>query len=659
MTVAAAGTAALLPARLRNFFAAALSALLLLWLPLSIIPIIDGLLFVATPLDVARDLALLWWLALVPATLLAVVSWLVQRLAPRAGMAPDRASLMAWSLLLLPLTWVIAWQAARMGWQWARAIAGADLVVSQEGRAWATLALMVLTVLLLRRGRLRRAVQRFAVGLASAAPLAVGALAMGAIAILVNPPTLLRGAAEVPRAAGANAAPDIIVITLDAVAAADADVCNPASTVMPRLARVAAGASCFTRFYAASNFTTATTSTLETGVLPWTHFATQPDATMAPDTRTRTLAAQLHAQGWRTYMLTDNLLASPRHRGTWPGYSGAELVTTTLHGNGFREAMSLLPDTALSRLVATSINFLGAFDIALHGEQSPYTSDSTYADVRALLQTEPGAARGGAPLFVWAHTLPPHSPYLPPPSTKYRLLPKGELETWRDMMRDNVAYPPPTQPLVDKHRLRYRESLMAADAVLGAFLDELQRQGRLERALLLISSDHGESFEHGFLGHAGALTHDTLLRVPLVVKLPGQTQGRVVDVPVSQADIAPTLLDLAGAPPLERAQGRSLRDALEGRPLAPAPVFAMTMERQNRFRPLAQGHFAVIDGPLKLTLNLDPVSARPATLFDLLADPGEQRDLAAEQPNAVARLSALVRGRIVAAEAARQAAAVR
>lgn len=659
MSPGPASAAPLPAARFGPFLAAALSALTLLWLPLSIIPVIDGLLFVASAGEVLRDLALLWWLALLPAATLAAVAVLLRAGARRLGASTEAAALLAWCLLLLPLAWACVWQAARMGWQWARAIARADLAISQEGRVLAAALLLVLLALLLRRGRLRRAVHRFAAALVAAAPLAAAVLVLGLLAILPNPPSLLRGAADVAPPPGAAARPDIILITLDAVAAADADACNPASATMPNLARLAARSNCFTRFYAASNFTTATTSTMETGLLPWTHFAVQPDATMAPATRAHTMAAQLHAQGWHTESLTDNLLASPRHRGTWPSYSRAELVSTTLHGNGFRETMTLLPDTALPRLVAAAVNFLGAFDMALHGEQSPYTSERTYAALRTLLAQERGSAGDAAPLFVWAHTLPPHSPYLPPPSTKYRLLPRGELETWRELMRDNVNYPPATQALVDKHRLRYRESLMAADAALGAFLDELQRQGRLDRALVIVSSDHGESFEHGFLGHAGTLTHDALLRVPLVVKLPGQQLGRVVDAPVSQADLAPTVLDLAGVVALPRAQGRSLRDALEGRPLAPRPVYAMTMERQNRFRPLAQGRFVVIDGDHKLTLELDPSSARtPAPrLFDLRQDPGETRDLAAARPDVVERLQALLRQRIAEAEAARQQAA--
>ena len=90
--------------------------------------------------------------------------------------------------------------------------------------------------------------------------------------------------------------------------------------------------------------------------------------------------------------------------------------------------------------------------------------------------------------------------------------------------------------------------------------------------------------------------------------------------------------------------------------MATVPVFAMTMERQSRFRPIAHGRVAVIDDHHKLTLRLDAGSP-PPTLFDVAADLAEATDLAPQRPDAVARLSALVTARIAAAEAARQAAA--
>jgi len=632
-------------------FAAAVVATSLLWLPLAIIPIIDGMLFVASTGEVLRDLALLWWLGLLPAAGLATAGWVVARGAALSGVAFARAGLAGWCVLLLPFGWVCAWLALRMAWQWVRAVTGVDLLITQEVRAAAVLVLTGTLAWGLWRTGLRAVVTRVALALASRWPVAAVVLTLGIVPIAMKPPSVLSfTTAAAPTGSASTDSPDIFLISLDALAAADADACNPESATMPRLAEFAQHATCFERFYTASNFTTPTTSTMESGLLPWTHFATQPDAKMSHETRGHTMAAVLKAEGWRVHSVTDNLLASPRHRGTFAAYTSSGFVHTTLFSNGLREAMTMFPDTALPRLVATSLALLGAFDIALHGQNSPYESERTYAEVRALLAREGRVA----PLFVWAHTLPPHAPFLPPPSTKYRLLPKGELDTWREMLADNIDYPASIQPLVDKHRLRYRESIMAADAALGAFLDELQRLGRLESALIIITSDHGESFEKGYYGHAGPLTHDALIRVPLVIKLSGQTTARKVDMQVSQADLAPTILDLVGAPPLPRAEGRSLRDVLEGRPMAAVPVFAMTMERQSRFKPLDRGRYVVIDGDDKLTLRLDPTAATPAaaTLHDLRADPTETHDLAAAQPARVAALQAVLRQRLAAAAAA-------
>jgi arylsulfatase A-like enzyme len=248
--------------------------------------------------------------------------------------------------------------------------------------------------------------------------------------------------------------------------------------------------------------------------------------------------------------------------------------------------------------------------------------------------------------------MPPHAPYLPPAFTRHRLLPAGELEHWHEFMQENMPYGPKAQPLVDKHHLRYRESMMGADESLGRLLDELQRLGRLERALVIITSDHGESFEHNFIGHAGPLLHDAVTRVPLVVKLPGQTLGRVVDTPVSQADLAPTVLDIVGAQALPHAEGRSLRAALEGRVLPPVPVFMMSLERQTRFQPLRLGHYAVIDESNKLIWHLGEDRIE---LYDLQSDPHELSNLATQRPQTVNRLQSLLRQRIASAEATRAA----
>ena len=646
-----------------RLFGAALSAVLLLWLPVATLPILDGMLFVAAGAEVLRDLGLLAWLGMLVALLLALLATALRVGLALAGVPRHRCHTAAWCVVLLPLAWVSAWHTLRMAWQWLRTVAGLDLLITQELRLLAVALLVLGFAALVRRLTVQRLVAAAAATLLAARPLAAGVLLLGALAIAYTPPTVLWhdiGLAQTvaPSNLPSQTAqpvpgrrPDVLVISLDAVSALDAEVCNPASAHMPRLAAFAQGATCFDRFYTASNFTTPTTSTMESGLLPWSHFATQPDAKMAHGTRQHTLARVLQQAGWQTHFVSDNLLASPRHRGTFAAYDSVGFAPTTLYGNGFREALTVFPDTALPRLAATAMSFLGALDMVLHGDQSPYESERVYSELRQLLAPV-AAGQPRQPLFVWAHTLPPHSPYLPPATTRYRLLPKGELEVWQDFLPDNISYRPAQQGLVDKHRLRYREAMMAADAALGDFLDELKRQGRLQHMLVVITSDHGESFEKGFLGHAGPLTHEALIRVPLVIKLPGATQGRVVTQPVSQADLAPTLLDWLGQPPLPQQEGRSLRPVFQGNTLAEAPVFSMTMERQSRFLPLTQGHFVMIDGPYKLTLRLPLPQTRDAasTLFNIVEDAAETHNLVSAQPERAASMQQALMTRLAAAE---------
>jgi arylsulfatase A-like enzyme len=358
------------------------------------------------------------------------------------------------------------------------------------------------------------------------------------------------------------------------------------------------------------------------------------------------MAHALREAGFSVQSITANILASPRHHTTDAAYDSERIADSTSLGLKPRVALTFFPDTSLAFWAASIIPFLDTLDVYLHGDRQPYDPRFAYDAVPAMLDTAPP----DRPKFLWVHTLPPHDPFLPPKSTKYRLLPRGELERWNEL-RGMGPYSTSEQGFIDKHRLRYRESIMGADEALGELLDALERSGRLANAIVIVSSDHGESFERGFLGHAGQLVHDAVLRVPLVIKLPGQAAGRVVDTPVSLADLAPTVLDLTGAAPLPHAEGRSLRPALLGQPLKTVPVFAMSMERQSRFTSIAVGHYAVIDGKYKLVLHL---GEKRRELFDLDTDPYELTDLAAREPEVTARLEALITGRLALAEARRK-----
>ncbi|MFZ5479643.1 MAG: sulfatase [Myxococcota bacterium] len=108
-----------------------------------------------------------------------------------------------------------------------------------------------------------------------------------------------------------------------------------------------------------------------------------------------------------------------------------------------------------------------------------------------------------------------------------------------------------------------------ADTQLGLLLAGLGERGVLDEAVLVVLSDHGEQLgEHGLFGHC-CETNDEEAHVPLLVRLPGgEGGGRRVTGFVELVDVMPTLLEVAGAEPPARAQGRSLVPALRGEPFA-------------------------------------------------------------------------------------------
>jgi arylsulfatase A-like enzyme len=197
----------------------------------------------------------------------------------------------------------------------------------------------------------------------------------------------------------------------------------------------------------------------------------------------------------------------------------------------------------------------------------------------------------------------------------------------------------------------YDQSIRWVDRLVGVLLDELERQDLLQRTVVVIAADHGEAFlEHGREGHAQDL-HGEVTHVPLVILPPFLLEPGVrVRTTVSNADVWPTLLDLLGLPPLPNADGRSLVPLVLAAGGAGEPADAASLERPV-FAQLERGWgqprvknsaslVSVTDHGLRLLTALS--GKAPTELFDRVADPTEQHDLAAADPGAAKRLRALV-----------------
>jgi arylsulfatase A-like enzyme len=167
----------------------------------------------------------------------------------------------------------------------------------------------------------------------------------------------------------------------------------------------------------------------------------------------------------------------------------------------------------------------------------------------------------GEHLFLWVHYMEPHGPYLPP-------------KVYRNLFDINAFHAPSEIPLhaegdnsgdggipfyqqyglspvpVDgrDYLLRYAAEVRYMDFGIGQLLMELMTRGFLDDALVVIGADHGEALtdDHGFyFSHENGLTEDQIA-VPLLIHFPGCEAGCVVERPVSNVDILPTVLDLLG-----------------------------------------------------------------------------------------------------------------
>jgi arylsulfatase A-like enzyme len=244
--------------------------------------------------------------------------------------------------------------------------------------------------------------------------------------------------------------------------------------------------------------------------------------------------------------------------------------------------------------------------------------------------------RSHAPFFLFVHYFDAHFVYHHHPDHDLTAGYHGPLRPGMDIwdlrnMRDRLT-PEDLAYLVGL----YREEIAFTDAQLGRLLDQLHASHLDENTLVVVAADHGEEFmRRGWIGHTRTL-YDELLHVPLVMRLPGRLAPRALDVPVTNLDVAPTVLELVGLEPDAGAQGISLVPYLaQGAPPVPErdlrAEVSFVAPRRDVHEEQTVFLTALMRGDLKLVHDL--ASGRFA-LYDRAADPGERVDTFASDPRA-------------------------
>lgn len=361
----------------------------------------------------------------------------------------------------------------------------------------------------------------------------------------------------------------------------------------------------FTNAYSTASWTRPAAASLLTSLYPSFHGANVGG--LADEVRT--LAERFRAAGWSTSAFVTN-------------------------GNVFAKGYGF--DQGFDRFV-TFRSVKGA-----PGEDKNRPARSGEVNVEVLAHMK---QFGDEPFFLFIHSVDPHEPYDPP--EEYRGLftdrqYSGQIrprETKREILRSTKT------TALDREFIEglYDEDIRYQDDMFNELIEGMEDLDLADDLLTVLTSDHGEEFyEHGDWGH-GKRAWEEVLRIPLLITLPkghDANHGLRVTNLVQIVDIMPTLLKWFGIDEVERIQGDSLDKYFDGG-IPETGRLIYTEEPRNTW-----ALYTLRRGSKKLVIRSDfkgdedQTSIHPSEylLFDLVDDPGEQRDLASREPEIVSNL---------------------
>jgi arylsulfatase A-like enzyme len=456
---------------------------------------------------------------------------------------------------------------------------------------------------------------------------------VAAVALWTNGVYLFRDYEHSGKTIAASNLPDIYLITIDALRADDMSVYGYHLPTTPNLERFAQRSSTFEYFVANSNFTTPTTTSIETGVLPWSHRVFQLWGFLRQRS-TENLGAVLRQRGYYTAMISPNVLASPIQHRTQDSYDAIEYPFPLGSYSVWRHATFVGTDSQSTFSVSVLghlVKLACYLDMLVWGDRYPYPAETVFDQARTLAER----VKTTQPVFMWTHILPPHDPYWPPTAFRRRFLSAEKLKSYVNPSSTDTHQLSGVSPT--EHRARYDEMVLYADHAVGDFLDWLDRTGRLDRSIVIVSADHGESFEHNWFSHTGPHLYNGLIHIPLLIHLPGQKEGARVTYLAQQADLLPTILDLVGGAVPGYTDGVSLKPALQGKPMPERYIFSMNLEPNRVFDPITKGTIAVLDDEFKYVNYLD---RHQEALYRYKTDQVEDHNLIGSEPEVAARMRA-------------------
>jgi len=448
--------------------------------------------------------------------------------------------------------------------------------------------------------------------------------------------------------------PNILILVLDALSARNMSLYGYNRQTTPKLEEFAEQATIYHRHYASGNFTSPGTASLLTGVYPWNHRAFHLQAqTIDKYSRlnlfsllssdyfsfayTHNSYAYILLQQFQTYIddlvkMSDLALFSANYADLW-------------FNRDYRIANEAEQILNHSKRVHSNSLYLTLLERQKRKERSksinknhikPYprgvTNCSVEENIHSLCYTlEEGVdwlitrcTQQPNPFLGYIHFLPPHAPYNASKKFAYRFE-----DNWKPIKKkQHFCSGSHKQGLININRRHYDQSVAYTDSEVDRLLNSLDEYGVLDKTYIIITSDHGEMFERGIIGHQTPTLFEPIIHIPLIIREPGQKTRQDIYVSTNSVDLVPTILQIAGLPSQSWIEGQVLPSNEASIKNYDRPIFVIEAKQNPKVGELKEATIAMIKEQHKLVYyrgyeNYDEIFE----YYNLEKDPEELEDM--------------------------------
>jgi arylsulfatase A-like enzyme len=428
--------------------------------------------------------------------------------------------------------------------------------------------------------------------------------------------------------------PNVVMIVLDSLRPEWLSCYQSKVQTSPRIDRLAGSAYVFENAISPSAWTFPCMASVFTGMLPTKHGG--HDQHQLLDSPYATMAELFSNHGYDTAAFSDVPYVGPMTR----------------LDRGFRTMSNLQFDQVSVR--GKWLKAVGRLHRAVTGKYQK-TNETPVVFTEAMRWLDRGR-KSQSPFLLYIHSDETHAPFLPPARLR-RKYSTASAARMHGINQDKHLYIGGAVTMTDQdfehlHQLARAETAYI-DEWLGRLFDRLEKHKAFEDTVVVIMADHGDNLgEHGLLRH-GLCLYDTLVHVPLIIKLPGDRSGQRVRSVVQLIDLLPTLARAAGLPATDAGaqwQGQDLVEAVSTGDFAGyaiSELYPHSREARDVWKRKVPDFMAEYDSRFNRLLRSYRTDTHKLIwssngrheLYDLKQDPSESHNIFLERKDLAAQLA--------------------